>query len=346
MLEKIFNHFRLTWRLVLDPRVSGTLKAFLVGLPLVYAVLPLPLEVPDVVPLIGLIDDMLFLSVTTLIFNALCPRPVVESHEVALGLRRDVPRDDLEVYRNPSENRDLAIGFALIVLIMLVVGALVGVIMLLIFGASYLISHWERGRMLGNAVQITEHQLPNLHESLVKAQAGLPPVKVNLFVLQNPSMNAYTFGYNEPYTIVLTSGLVERLEPDELQAVIGHEIGHILFGHVTIISIMATSITGLERLVFYRWSRSCEYSADAVALLASSWQPEPVISALLKLTSGLKDVQIDLDVFLSQVDESNKSAANSAEFLSTHPFIHNRIKRLVWMAANTKPPLTALPEAV
>ena len=66
----------------------------------------------------------------------------------------------------------------------------------------------------------------------------LSPVNVELFVTQEANMNAYTYGYSEPYNIILTSGLVERLNEAEIQAVIGHELGHIYFGHVRLTNLM------------------------------------------------------------------------------------------------------------
>ena len=333
MLVKIFNHFRLAWRLLHDRRVNGWLKFFLLGLPLAYMVLPLPLEVPDFFPLLGLVDDLFFLGVTCLIFNALCPQAVVQE-QCAVLERRPVPgSSDLETYRYPAETRDLAFGFLLIAAILVTVGALVGVVMLLFFGLSYLFTRWERSRMLANAVQASQRQLPDLHQALLNAQATLPPIGVNLFVTQNPIMNAYAFGYDEPYSIVLTSALVEKFNPAELQAVIGHELGHILLGHVRIISIMATSVTGLERLFFYRWNRSCEYSADAIALLACDGDLTPVVSALLKLSSGMVDVPIDLQAFLDQDCQEQSKIDASSELLSTHPFISHRLKHLVGLAA-------------
>lgn len=339
MFLKIFNHFRLTWRLLLDKRVSAWLKLFLIGVPFVYSLIPLPvpLNIPDIVPLVGLLDDLFFISVASLIFNSLCPQAVVQQHQTALGQISAPVQDTIQAYRNPDEPRDLAISFLLIVGILTLTGSLAGILLLITFAVSYALTGWSRAKMLASALQVSERQLPGLYQAYQKAQAQLPPVKANLFVSYNPQMNAYTFGYNEPYTIVLTSALVEKLTPAEIQAVIGHEVGHVLFGHVLLISVMSTSITGLERLLFYRWSRSCEYSADAMALLASGCDPIPVANALLKISSGLKDIEIDLPAFLAQVDNKEAKSVAAAEFLSTHPLIKNRIQRLLKLAEERQP---------
>lgn len=327
MIVKILNHFRLTWRLVQDRRVNKWLKVFLVFIPLAYVFLPFPPD--DFLPLLGLLDDLLLLTVTTILFVEMCPETVVREHKLALtGLFTSARSINLEDYRCKTENRDLALGFIFAVVILLLGGYLAGVLLLLIFGVGYITSNLKRKEILANAVQIGPHQRPDLYEVLEEVQKLLPPVKIDLFINQNPVMNAYTFGYGEPYTVVLTSSLVEKLSKTEIKAVIGHEMGHILFGHVRIISLMSTQF-GLGRLFFYKWSRSCEYSADSVALIASRGDLIPLTSSLLKLAWGLDD-SVDIEEFLAQLD--GDSGTLSMEVFSTHPFMNNRIKNLIRLA--------------
>ena len=331
MLIEVLNHFRLTGRLVLDKRVNKWLKIFLVFIPLAYVFLIIPPD--DFLPLLGLLDDLLLLAVTTILFVTMCPEDVVREHRLILtGFLPQTKPINLEEYRCETENRDLALGFVTAIGIFLLGGYLAGVFLLLFFGAGYLIANLKRNEILASAVRIGPHQRSILYEDLKEVQKLLPPVEVNLFVIQDPTMNAYTFGYDEPYTIVLTSSLIEKLSKDEVRAVIGHEMGHILFGHVRIISIASTQF-GLGRLIFYKWSRSCEYSADAAAFIASKGDHIPLTSSLLKLTWGLED-SVDVEEFLSQLDESPE--ATGLEILSTHPFISNRIKNLIRLSKRKK----------
>lgn len=324
MFESIFNHFRLTWRLLRDRRVGFWLKLFLIGLPGAYFLLPTP---TDAIPVIGLLDDLFFLGLSTLVFTSLAPHSLVAEHRAAMQKLPPGAVVSLDLCRHPDETRHLASGFAIIFAGLALVGYLGGLIAFGFFFLGYLITMLERRSTLSNALQVGPKQLPELYASLQAAQAQLPQVKVNLFVTQNPVMNAFTFGYQEPYTIVLTSGLVEKMTPQEIQAVIGHELGHVLFGHVRLTSLMG-GLGGPLRLLFLRWSRACEYSADAVALRASQGQPSPVISALLKLTSGLGNLPVDLQGFLGQAQGSEKGFEAWAERLNTHPFIDKRIRRL------------------
>lgn len=331
MLIKLFNHFHLTWRLAWDRRVSLWLKLFLILAPLIFALIPTPL---DPIPLIGLLDDFAILGLCSYIFSVICPMSIVAEHRRIINRGGGDPGYDLDANRYPSEQRDLAVGFTITLLIIILGGYFAGLIGLLIFGLGYISSRMLRGQALSNAVQITDRQLPHLYRSLENAQAKLPPVSVELFVTQNPRMNAFTFGYSEPYSIILTSGLVERLNEAEIQAVIGHELGHIYFGHVRLISLMS-GLGSPARLLFYNWNRACEYSSDSIALLASGGNPEPVVSALLKISSGLTDIAVDLNEFLGQMEGKADKAASAAEFVSTHPFINNRIKNLIKLSGTS-----------
>ena len=84
---------------------------------------------------------------------------------------------------------------------------------------------------LAGAVRVSERQFPHIHE-MVRDGAyilDLPEVP-ECYVMQTPIVNAMALGRDKPF-IVLNTGLVELLDPEELRAVIGHELGHILSGH-------------------------------------------------------------------------------------------------------------------
>ncbi|MEM9369745.1 MAG: M48 family metalloprotease, partial [Pseudomonadota bacterium] len=74
-----------------------------------------------------------------------------------------------------------------------------------------------------------ERTLSLLSDPLFNA-AGLSPSTVNLFILNDRSLNAFVASGRN---IFLNTGLLIDLEtPEELQAVIAHEIGHITGGHI------------------------------------------------------------------------------------------------------------------
>ena len=82
----------------------------------------------------------------------------------------------------------------------------------------------------GSSVKVTPKQFPDLHAKLQIACTTLGVDMPELFVQQNPIVNAFTYG-SKKHIIVLHSGLLERLTDEETLAVISHEVGHIHAEH-------------------------------------------------------------------------------------------------------------------
>ena len=79
------NLLRLYWRLFRDPRVAPWPKALLVGA-LAYVILPFDL-IPDVLPVIGEVDDLVIVIVAARWFIQWCPPEVVREHVQAIDRR-------------------------------------------------------------------------------------------------------------------------------------------------------------------------------------------------------------------------------------------------------------------
>src|SRR5215210_6653917 len=82
-----------------------------------------------------------------------------------------------------------------------------------------------------SAVKVTPTQCPDLYAKLQIACTTLGVDMPELFVQQNPIVNAFTGGVERP-VIVLYSQLIERLNDEEVLAVVAHEVGHIHAEHV------------------------------------------------------------------------------------------------------------------
>jgi heat shock protein HtpX len=116
----------------------------------------------------------------------------------------------------------------------------------LVFGmagsfVSLLISKWMAKRSMG--VQLIE-QPQNASEqwlySTVKAlsdKAGIGMPEVGIF--QSDAPNAFATGWNKNNALVAVStGLLQRMNKDEVAAVLGHEIGHVANGDMVTLALI------------------------------------------------------------------------------------------------------------
>ncbi len=97
---------------------------------------------------------------------------------------------------------------------------------------------------------LQQPRLVRIVETLsITAGINMPKVAV----LENDACNAFACGLNPAdATIVVTSGLLRLLTDDELEAVIAHEITHILNGDIRSMAFANVSISSLMKLSRYR----------------------------------------------------------------------------------------------
>src|SRR3954470_7844585 len=89
-----------------------------------------------------------------------------------------------------------------------------------------------RQAYLGGSIKVGPRQLPDVWTSYLEVLEVLDmPDVYDLYVTNTPITNAMALGSGKPI-IVMDSGLVNLLDPTELQPVLAHEVGHILSDHV------------------------------------------------------------------------------------------------------------------
>ncbi|KAG8465264.1 hypothetical protein KFE25_002571 [Diacronema lutheri] len=193
---------------------------------------------------------------------------------------------------------------------------------------------------IASGVLVGPDQLPSLHAALVEACAILGVGdKVDLYVKNNPFPNAYTLAIDgrRPF-IVVHSALLDLLTPEETQAVLAHELGHIKCEHglwITVANVLALAADAFSpragaavSAALLRWRRAAELSCDRAALLVSQ-DPTIALSVIVKLTGGSVSLrgELSVDAFLRQVQRFDQSAAtrvgsalsNSQTAALTHP---------------------------
>jgi Zn-dependent protease with chaperone function len=202
----------------------------------------------------------------------------------------------------------------------------------------------ERGvrqLFLANAVRVGPQQRPKLDALYTEVLSTLDwQERPELYVSQTPLVNAAAVGFDKPF-IVLNSGTIGLLDPEERRDVLGHELGHIMSGHTTYTTIAIIILTvGIRNLPFLagiallpfqlallEWYRKAELSADRAGLLVTQ---DPLVSmhTFLKMAGGGKgDDEISLDAFLEQAEayETTNDFADKIwqvinTAFKTHPF--------------------------
>ena len=173
--------------------------------------------------------------------------------------------------------------------------------------------------LMGNSIQVgcQYASIYHIFRECVQALDVFP--EPGLFVSQNPSVNSYALGKNQPY-VVLNTGLLDLLEEPEIRVVLAHELGHIKCGHPTLnqMAMWAMSVAstigemtfGLGNMVgsglifaFYEWRRKAELSSDRAALLVTD-DLNSVMKTMMKLAgvSSKYADQCSLQEFIRQSD--------------------------------------------
>ena len=215
-----------------------------------------------------------------------------------------------------------------------------------------------RVHQMGSNMLVTKDNIPNIYNFVkegcdILGITNIPPIYLEF----DPVPNAYTTGAYEPI-LVITTGLIDIMDNEELYSVIGHELGHIKSEHVQyhiigdyIISILyevasyvpvggvvtATWVKGLE-VAYYEWFRRSEISCDRAGLLVSQ-NLKASVSSFMKL-AGLPKKYFDdsnINSFIEQakkfenIDDGlfNKIIKFSATMWNDHPWLVMRAKYLL-----------------
>lgn len=225
--------------------------------------------------------------------------------------------------------------FTIGVIFLFLLGISLGFILLIIgFSAAWV--KIRQGQLLGQSIKVSPNQLPEVYEVAQIAAQRLSMTLPDIFVTQNPIINAYAIGFMGKKSIVLNSATVESMNKDELLAIIGHELTHIKAGHTRWLVVTSSAetiripvISQITGFIFLLWSRKAEYTSDRGAVLACR-DPKAVVNALAKVAVGKELFEkLNIDNLFNQkrnVDEDEISQLS--ETLSTHPYIINRIHEI------------------
>lgn len=148
----------------------------------------------------------------------------------------------------------LYVAFVAALIVLLKSWVLVVVVAALVLGAQY----WFSDRIALYAMHgriVEREEYPQLHGVVDRlcAVADMPKPLVAVSDIDMP--NAFATGRNADHAVLcVTTGLLRRLEPDELEGVLAHELSHVAHKDVAVITVASFLgvIAGLiVRFAFY-----------------------------------------------------------------------------------------------
>ncbi|MCS6897780.1 MAG: M48 family metallopeptidase [Nitrospira sp.] len=187
-------------------------------------------------------------------------------------------------------------------------------------------------RVRSAGLQVTARTVPAIHAATERVRDRLRLEQgLEVYVINDPSCNAYApaFVEDDRPIIVLCSGLIQLLLPNELDFVIGHELGHLGLRHATrLVEIHPQS--EYAALQARSRQRYAEISADRIGLLASR-STVAAARIMLKVASGLSSALIGLDIeeFVRQIDRDQDEANREWELCQSHPSLPLRLWALI-----------------
>jgi Zn-dependent protease with chaperone function len=218
------------------------------------------------------------------------------------------------------------------------------------------LAHERRLRqiLVGNAVRVGDNQIPRLWAAyrLSGYVLDIDPLPT-FYVAQTPVVNAMTVGAKAPI-VLINSGLAGSYSDEEIQAVLGHELGHVLSEHyyyttvlVLLGNFLRTSVPGrLAKLpvqalymALLEWARAAELSSDRASALVMA-DPMVTCRLLMRMAGGALE-GMNLDAFIAQAteyaDEDDLFARWGRAWVEiglTHPFAVRRVRELIlWVRA-------------
>lgn len=248
----------------------------------------------------------------------------------------------------------------------------IGYIPLAIIASAMIMAQWYFSDKIvlwtSGAKIVSKDDYPKLHDIIERlaSKNGIPKPKVAVVNTQVP--NAFATGKSPKSSLVaVTNGILNLLDDDELEAVIGHELTHVrsrdilvltlasvfstvawylaqfgFFGGIqsrnrdsagtTIIVIVVAIVTWIVSFLIIRAiSRYREYAADRGGA-AMTGNPDKLADALLKISGKMNNIPTKE---IERVQKLNAffiipalSGNSIANLFSTHPPVEKRVAKL------------------
>lgn len=218
---------------------------------------------------------------------------------------------------------------------------------------------------------VTEAEMPRLYGTVRRLTTQMEMPMPAIHVIDSPQPNAFATGRSpKKAAVAVTTGIMDILDYEELEGVIGHELAHVRNRDILISSIAAmigAAIAILARMAFwfgggsrrdnplgiigvvislivaplaamlirFAISRTREFQADRSGAEITG-QPLKLASALQKISRGAEQMPMRVNESTSQLFIENPlkgvKGRGLGRWFSTHPPTEERVERLTNMA--------------
>lgn len=260
----------------------------------------------------------------------------------------------------------LAVGY--------LIGGQGGMLMALLFAVgTNLFAYWNSDKMvlrMYGAREVDDRSAPQFHAMVrqLSQRAGLPMPRV--YIIENDQPNAFATGRNpENAAVAATSGLLRRLNHEEVAGVMAHELAHVKNRDTLIMTVTATIAGAVSMLANFAFffggnnrnsplgmvgtllmvflaplaamivqtaiSRTREYEADRIGAEICGrplWLANALVS-IQESAARIDNVQAENNPATAHMFIINPLHARSVDGLfRTHPATEERVRRLRLMA--------------
>ena len=249
----------------------------------------------------------------------------------------------------------------------------IGVMLAVIVGFN-LLAYFFSDRMAIAATRaqpVSEQELPQVYGIVRRLAMQMDMPEPRIYLIDSPQPNAFATGRSpRKAAVAVTTGILQMLSSEELEAVLGHELAHVQNRDILIGSVAAmigAAITVIARfgfwfgggnnrdnplgaigaiislivapfaamLIQFAISRTREFQADKSGAEITG-QPLQLASALQKISAGTSRIPMRVNPATSQlfIDNPLKAVRGGgvSRLFSTHPPVEERIERLQNMA--------------
>jgi Zn-dependent protease with chaperone function/Tfp pilus assembly major pilin PilA len=196
-----------------------------------------------------------------------------------------------------------------------------------LFAKSAAIAH-----LRGNAIEVTEHQLPDIHQQMTVCCEALAVSGTPTMYIQNGNgvMNAFATWFLGRQYVILLSGVVDAMETNAngVRFYIGHELGHVLRHDNPMVGFLRWPALRLP-LLGAAFSRARETTCDLHGL-ACSQSAEAATRSIAALSAGAKSwANVSLDGYRQQVVAAKGFWMSFHELISSYPWTAKRAIRVL-----------------